>query len=607
MTHISFLTVLPLALACVAALPQESVDAPPHLDALPPTIPWDGKSRELVVDDDDPWITPCERSGLVDSPSYDETMAWIDKLAAAAPELHVTGIGESDEGRTIWMVVASADRAFTPALMSKSDKPVLLVQAGIHSGEIDGKDAGMMLLRDMTVRGTKRELLELANILFIPILSVDGHERSSPFGRINQRGPREMGWRTNARNLNLNRDYTKLDTPEVRSVISVINSWKPDLYFDIHVTDGLDYQYDITMDCVGTHGYSPRIATWIEGTLFPRLFKDLEAGGHIPGPMIFSLDNLDWKQGMLKWTGSPRFSNSYGDARHLPTVLIENHSLKPYDQRVLGTYVLLESTIRELGERYEEVREAVALDRKRRPAEIPVTWRVPDTPPGTIEFKGIVSRVVESTVSGARYVEFLGRPETATIPWVHIDTPDRMVTLPKAYWIPPAWTDVLERLRAHGIGYEETKEACERKVEVLRIENPVLGEAAYEGRVNVTCTVVPVPQTKHFPAGWVRVPVDQPLGELAALLLEPDSPDSFFQWGFFHGALQRTEYFEAYAMEPMAKQMLAEDPALRAEFEAKLAADEAFAADPRARLAWFYERTPYFDDHWRRYPVVREI
>mgnify|MGYP001792029987 CR=1 FL=1 len=136
------------------------------------------------------------------------------------------------------LLIAASGGAFTPALARAQGKAVVLVQAGIHAGEIDGKDAGLMLLRDMTVRGTKRELLEQANFLFVPIFNVDGHERASKFGRVNQRGPEMMGWRTNSKNLNLNRDYAKADAPEMEAMLRALNQWQPDLYLDLHVTDG---------------------------------------------------------------------------------------------------------------------------------------------------------------------------------------------------------------------------------------------------------------------------------------------------------------------------------------------------------------------------------
>jgi len=174
-----------------------------------------------VVAADDPWITPAERMQLAATPDYAETMAWLNRLVSAAPELEMVSIGRSLQGREIWMVIASADRAFNAVAMKSTGKPLLLAHSGIHAGEIDGKDAGLMLLRDMTETAKRKELLANTNFLFIPILNVDGHERRSAYNRINQRGPAEMGWRTNARNQNLNRDFSKLDTEGVRALIGV--------------------------------------------------------------------------------------------------------------------------------------------------------------------------------------------------------------------------------------------------------------------------------------------------------------------------------------------------------------------------------------------------
>jgi hypothetical protein len=191
---------------------------------MPPLQPWNGASRKLVVAKNDPWITPAEKEDFRTTPTLDETVAWLQKLVAAAPELKMISIGKSGEGRDIWLVIASKERAFTPEALRAVRKPTILAQSGIHAGEIDGKDAGLMLLRDMTLRG-KKGLLDSANFLFIPILNVDGHERASRYSRINQRGPENAGWRTNAQNLNLNRDFAKLDTPEVRAVVRAIGEW----------------------------------------------------------------------------------------------------------------------------------------------------------------------------------------------------------------------------------------------------------------------------------------------------------------------------------------------------------------------------------------------
>lgn len=258
-----FLTTV-LLLSAAAALASDAAKTA----ILPPLQPWNGASRQLVVSKNDPWITPAEKSGFRTTPSYDETVAWLQKLVAAAPELKMLSIGRSAEGRDIWLVIASKERAFTPDALRATGKPAVLAQCGIHAGEIDGKDAGLMLLRDMTLRDRKT-LLDNANLLFIPILNVDGHERASRFTRINQRGPENGGWRTNAQNLNLNRDYAKLDTTEVRAVVRTLDEWRPDLYIDIHVTDGADYQYDITYGWNSPIPHSPSITRWLNTEFRP--------------------------------------------------------------------------------------------------------------------------------------------------------------------------------------------------------------------------------------------------------------------------------------------------------------------------------------------------
>ena len=253
-----------------------------------------------------------------------------------------------------------------------------------------------------------------------------------------------------------------------------------------------------------------------------------------------------------------------------------------------------------------ELHRAVTADRARRPAELPLTWRIPDAEPEQVEFLGIESRLVPAPVSGGKKIEWNGKPVTLTVPHLKTTEPVLEVKVPKAYWIPSTWPEVIARLEAHGVLLERLGEARELELEMVRLTEPVLAKAPYEGRVPVTCTPVAELRTQLFPAGSVRVTTDQPLGELAVLLLEPESPDSFFQWGFFHEVLQRTEYFEGYVMEPLAERMMAENPELKREFEALLESDPEFAKNGRARLHWFYERSEYFDERWQLYPVARE-
>ncbi len=602
--------VLLAALCSVFASPamsQSVSNAAPWDQAfLPPAPEWHGASRALLRGASDPWVTAFEADPAHDfSPDYEGTRAWFDRLDAASDLIRIEQFGTSPEGRPIYAVIASKDGAtFDPS------KPVLLAQAGIHPGEIDGKDAGMMLLRDIAFNG-KADLLDRVNLILIPILSVDGHERASAYSRPNQRGPRIQGWRNTATNQNLNRDYMKLDQAEMQAVRGLIVKYRPDLYVDIHVTDGMDYQYDVTYGFNGEDGVwsrSPATAQWLTDTFKPAMNAALEGQGHIPGELVFGVDDQNPRAGLSDGGLGERFSNGWGSAAHVPTILIENHSLKPYEQRVLGTYVFLEQAMRTLATQGRDLRTAIAADSALRPAEIPANFEADPTPVSTRAFKGILYETYDSPASGRREIRWLGRPdpELWQLPF-YGSRPTLTLHRPEAYWVPATYPELIQRLRTHGVQMETLTAPRTVPVEMLRLNDPKVAARTNEGHVAVTVTeVTPERRDWTYPIGSVRISTDQPLGDVVVLLLEPQSSESFFAWGLMPEVLNRVEYIEGYAIAPLAEAMMAADPALKAEFEARLAADPAFAADGDARLQWFYERTPFYDDRYRLYPVGRE-
>lgn len=578
-------------------------------EILPPVQPWKGASEALIAKNDDPWITPAEQTGLTATPSYDETVAYLRKLAAASPLISLQEFGCSAQGRALYLVVAAKGGALTPDAARDTDRPALLVQAGIHAGEIDGKDAGLMLLRDIAFRG-KSSLLDQAILLFLPMINPDGHERASEWNRPNQRGPLRQGWRANAQNLNLNRDYMKADSPEMQALLALLNSWAPALYIDVHVTDGMDYQYDVTFGYNGDAGvfaWSPQSGAWLNGTYRAAVEAALKTAGHIPGQLVFERDDRDPSQGLTRGAVMPRFSHGYGDLRHLPTVLVENHSLKPYRQRVLGTYVLLEASLQTLGRNAKELRNAIAADSSARPATVPMNWSRDAGALATRDFLGVAYETYVSPATGESEVRWLGTPKLYPALPVRSNKPDVRLRRPQAYWVPVTKPDVIARLKLHGLRMETLTAARTVRLEMYRLVDPRPqpsgGVHPFEGRHTLTTKVKSETRSEVFPAGSVRVPADQPLGDLAVALLEPESNDSFLAWGFFLEVLQRTEYIEGYVLAPLAERMLADDPKLKAEFAAKLAADSAFAANPAARMRWFYERSPYCDDRYLLYPV----
>lgn len=593
-------------------------------ELLPPVRDWKGRSEKLMVPPDHPWVSPAEKSGFTYTPTYSETMDWLAQLCDLTPMISMRSVGMSPEGRDIILVTVSQEKDHSSLSLRKSGKPLIFIQAGIHAGEIDGKDAGLMLLRDIAL-GDKTWLSHKVNIIFIPILNVDGHERSSPFNRINQRGPENMGWRTNSMNLNLNRDYAKLDTREIRSVVQIMNEYEPDLYIDIHVTDGIDYQYDITMGSVGPHGYSPVISEWMNKRFYPEIYKKMQSMGHIPGPIFFALNDVDYRDGVVEYCFGPSFSDNYADARHIPAILVENHSLKPYRQRVLGTYVFLQSCIEILSDQQDEFFQARNTDKFSRVSVIPSGFQIPQfkglgiwgnftgevmdstIPPDTLEVLAISSIKEYSRITGDSVVRWTGEPVTLRTPIYRMNEPVGFIELPEAYWIPPAWNEVIERLKIHGIQMEIIQKDTLLEVEVFRFFEPVFTKNPYENHQRVSAKFSRERLMKTFPAGSVKIPTEQKLAELAALLLEPESSESFFQWGFFLPVFSRTEYAEAYVLEPLAKKMLDSSPSLLEEFEQLKSGNPEFANNPDAILRWFYMRSDYYDKDYLLYPVGREL
>ena len=430
-------------LAAAAAFLAVPASAQDMTAPLPPLMPWSGASERLVAAPNDPWITPAEARNLAETPSYAETRAYIDRLVAASPLLSIETFGRTAQGRELYAV-----RAAKPG---GGRKPVLLAQAGIHSGEIDGKDAGLMLLRDIALRG-KHNLLDRADLILVPIFNTDGHERASAYNRPNQRGPRNQGWRTTAQNLNLNRDYLKADTPEMRAMRAFINRLDPALILDLHVSDGIDYQYDITFTFPGWRGsptHSPAIGRWLDARYRPAVTAALARGGHIPGLYIEPIDPEQPYKGAALSPDTPRFSTGYGELARQPTVLVETHSLKPYRQRVLGTYLLIEESLRLVGAEHQGLERAIATDRAARPKTAVLTWKPRATPLFTIpDFKGIAFETYRSPASGGNEIRWLGRPMNVSLP-VFVQAPDTVVTLPAAWWVPAHHVGDGEALHAH--------------------------------------------------------------------------------------------------------------------------------------------------------------
>lgn len=557
--------------------------------------------------------TAAERSSFQQTGRYEEVGQLCAAFQARWNEaVRCVEFGRTPEGRPMYALIASAGGILDPTTAKQRRHPVVLMQGAIHAGEVDGKDAGFLALREMLESRAAKGVLGRVTFVFIPVLNPDGHERFGRWNRPNQVGPEEMGWRTNARNLNLNRDYTKADAPEMQALLRFIGQWDPILYVDLHATDGAKFEHDVA------YLVSPTLAgdealrkagTALQGELLSRM----TAAGSLPLDFYPSLEREDDPQSGFAISVAPaRFSQAYWGTRNRFGVLVETHSWKDYPTRVRitrNTIIALMEMTSEHGS--EWLRAAARADERARQiggTSVALTYENTDHV-RTIDFRGYTYTRAPSAISGALATRYDDRqPQIWRIPLKDEVRPLDTVIAPRGGYLIPAahagW--MAEKLTLHGIEFEKIDRALpDIEVDAFRAEDAKPATPTFEGRTLLTLGGEWRKERRDVAANALFVPIAQPKSRLILTLLEPKSPDAFVRWGFFNAAFERKEYMEPYVAEEVAQEMLKKDPAVRSEFERKLAEDTEFAASPSARLDFFYRRHPSWDEQFNLYPVLR--
>lgn len=561
----------------------------------------------------DEWLTYCEKSGFTKSPRYAETVDYCRRLEQASPWISVSSFGKSPQGRDLILVVASKEKIGQAKDARASGKAIVLIQNGIHAGEIDGKDACLMLLRDIAVTKEKEALLNNVILLVIPIYNVDGHEQFGPYNRINQNGPEEMGWRVTAQNLNLNRDFMKADAPETQAWLRMFNEWLPDFFIDVHVTDGADYQHIVTYGVEKHQNIAEPIRSWVKNRYLP-MISSVRTNGIPVAPYISLRNSENPPEGLENGVAPPRLSTPYVAIQNRPALLIETHMLKNYRARVEGTYQVLLSNLEFMNREFRSLREAVDKTDQNTVTglqyPLPVRFETVDVPNGTFHYLGYKQVNAQSEISGRTWIQYSNEPFEIDIPFYDSIKVTKTIDPPKGYLIPPQWEEVTRRLLLHGVKVERLEKATVIDVEVYRLSNPKWQQNPYEGRHSLTFTTERFAEKREFPAGTAIVRLNQRTARVAIHALEPEAPDAFVNWGFFDAIFEQKEYAESYVMERTARDMLAADTALRKEYEARVSTDSLFAKDPFARMNFFYQHSPYRDKEIGVYPIacfVREL
>ena len=552
------------------------------------------------------WLTHFELSDGMETPPYADTIHFLEEMTANHRLVKIRTFGKTAQGRDMKYIVLG--RQHTPAQARKRNKAIVFIQNAIHGGEMEGKDAWLLLIRSMIVTKELQHLLKHLVLVVIPVFNIDGHDRRGHWNRPNQIGPVEQGWRTTAQNFDLNRDHMKADTPEMKALLQLYHSWLPDFCIDNHCTDGADFQYRILYGLETHQNLHPDLLEWSQKEFLPGFLQGLKEKGIDTVPYN---EGNDLNAGIVNSPANPRLSTGYSAIQNRICLLVEAHSLKPYADRVYSTRDMNQSVLEYLNDHHEAL-----LDRNRfadentileysqnkKPFPISVTLKAEAE---TVQFKGFRSYEEESPISGNAVIHYTKEPEEFELPLYSQGEIAQTVIVPEGYYVPPEYAHIANHLRLHGVVIDRLQSSCALQAERYRFRDVSFAPAPYESRFRVNFGLETQREKVTLATTGFIVRTAQRSLRVILHLLEPEGPDSLVRWGFFPTIFERKEYIEPYMMEPIARTMLEENIALREEFNNLLEKDEAFREDPGKRLDFFYQRSIYFDRNEKLYPIAR--
>ncbi len=554
------------------------------------------------------FTTLFEKSNGTETPTYNDVISFYENLAKTYPEISLFEIGMTDIGKPLHLAVFNADGNTNSKELKNTSKNRILINNGIHPGESDGIDASMLLLRDIvqndSLKNTYKDLL----ICVIPVYNIGGALNRNSHTRANQNGPKEYGFRGNARNYDLNRDFIKQDTKNAAAFAKIFHSVNPDVFIDNHVSNGADYQYAITHLFTQHNKLGGKLGAFIENQMRPEIEKSLAEKNIRITPYV-NVWGTTPESGWAQFFDSPRYSTGYTTLFNTLGLMVETHMLKPYKIRVEQTYELLFSSLDFSKKNNGKIKEL----RKKAVEEIinqktyPIIFKLDKNKSTTLAFNGYEGTLVDSKVTnGKRLFYDKKKPYTKKIPYYNKYAPVKEITIPKAYILQQGWHTIVERLLNNKIEFTRFKNDTILTVETQHIKDFKTRNMAYEGHyLHYDTKVIKTKQELKFTKGDIYIPTKQTGIRYIIETLEAEAVDSFFNWNFFDTILQQKEGFSSYVFEDIAEIFLQENPSLKKEFKDKLASDEDFAKNTHAQLYWIYTKTPHYEKAHKKLPIYK--
>jgi hypothetical protein len=552
------------------------------------------------------WQTVFEQSAGKQTVTYEECIRYYTALDAAFPTIQIKEFGLTDAGYPLHLVLFSNDKTHDPFIWHKKNKLVIMINNGIHPGEPDGIDASMMFLRDLATGKIKAPDNVVLGI--IPVYNIGGSLNRNSFSRVNQNGPESYGFRGNAQNLDLNRDFIKNDSRNAKAFAKIFHYLNPDILVDNHVSDGADYQHTMTLLTSQHNKLGPIMGAYLHDVFEPSLYKGMEQKNWNLIPYV-SFEGGNPERNWTAFYDAPRYSSGYAALFQTMAFMPETHMLKPYDQRVKSTYDLMQTFLEEGSKQVVAIKATrkKAIEAVKQQQEFPQTYRVDTTRFDQIKFMGYTSAQKISEVTGMNRMYYdRSKPYTKNIKYYNYFTGEQLVSKPKAYIIPQGWHEVIDRLAINKVEMQRLKKDTVIEVEVSKITDYRTATRPFEKHYRQSgIRVTQKKENIRFLKGDYVIYTGQAADRFLIETLEIGTDDSYFSWNFFDAILQQKEGYSNYRWEDVAATYLEAHPELRAELDAKKKTDEKFAASANAQLDFVYKRSPYYEPAHMRYPVFK--
>ena len=563
------------------------------------------KDRTLATKD---FTTVFEKTAGLETATYPEIIDFYKQLAADYSTIAIYEMEDTDSGKPLHLVTFNPNRSFESEFSQVQKQNILLINNGIHPGESDGIDASMMLLRDLAQEKIKTPQQTI--IAVIPVYNIGGALNRNSSTRTNQNGPKAYGFRGNARNYDLNRDFIKADSKNAQAFTKIFRTLRPSLFIDNHVSNGADYQYTLTHLFTQHNKLGGALGNYLHQTFMPALEDSLAQKKWDITPYV-NVFNSTPDQGFKQFFDSPRYSTGYTTLFNTLGMMVETHMLKPYKKRVEGTYELMKTFIAIAEKEAEQIKKLSRYSKSSYPVgeSYPVSWKIDSSKTTTLNFKGYTGTLVSSKVTHSDRLKYdRNLPFTKKVAYQNYYLPDKKIRIPESYIVPKSWWRIVELLKLNQIEMVPIKKDTMIEATVYKIENFETVQNPYEGHyLHYNTQVSSKIERVQVSAGDYRITTQQEGIRYLLETLEPSATDSFFNWNFFDTILQQKEGFSPYVWEDKAFELLENDASLQKEFERKNTKDPLFAKNAYEQLDWIHKRSDHYEKAHLRYPILKIV